>query len=357
MGSFNGRTGTVLLLSADVTSALAFTPYDAANPSGYQTVAQVSTSISAALVPYATKASPTFTGIPAVPTAAPGTNTTQAASTAYVVAAVVASTTGVSSFNARTGAVTLTSGDVTTALTFTPANIASPTFTGVPAAPTAAVDTNTTQLATTAYVVAQAASATPIVDGSATAGLSTRYARGDHVHPTDTSRAALASPTFTGTPAAPTVAATAAAGTTQLATTAFVRNGTTTNDDALAGQVGEYVSAAAAPVSVSSGTPGNITSISLTAGDWEISGTVTWQASGGSVMTTVALSINTVSATLGGAESILQTTFTANGVAMLWAGPSRFSLSGTTTIYLVELVGFTGGAVNANGTIAARRIR
>jgi hypothetical protein len=35
------------------------------------------------------------------------------------------------------------------------ANIASPTFTGVPAAPTAAVDTNTTQLATTAYVVGQ----------------------------------------------------------------------------------------------------------------------------------------------------------------------------------------------------------
>lgn len=33
--------------------------------------------------------------------------------------------------------------------------LASPTFTGVPAAPTAAVDTNTTQLATTAYVVGQ----------------------------------------------------------------------------------------------------------------------------------------------------------------------------------------------------------
>lgn len=35
------------------------------------------------------------------------------------------------------------------------ANIASPTFTGTPAAPTAAADTNTTQLATTAYVVGQ----------------------------------------------------------------------------------------------------------------------------------------------------------------------------------------------------------
>ena len=35
------------------------------------------------------------------------------------------------------------------------ANVASPTFTGTPAAPTAAVSTNTTQVATTAFVVAE----------------------------------------------------------------------------------------------------------------------------------------------------------------------------------------------------------
>lgn len=39
------------------------------------------------------------------------------------------------------------------------ADTASPTFTGTPAAPTAAVNTNTTQLATTAFVVAEAADA------------------------------------------------------------------------------------------------------------------------------------------------------------------------------------------------------
>lgn len=37
------------------------------------------------------------------------------------------------------------------------ANVASPTFTGTPAAPTAAVSTNTTQVATTAFVVAEIA--------------------------------------------------------------------------------------------------------------------------------------------------------------------------------------------------------
>jgi hypothetical protein len=85
---------------------------------------------------------------------------------------------------------------------------------------TLAADTNTTALATTAYVVGQAGSAAPVVNGTAAAGTSLRYARQDHVHPTDTSRAALASPTFTGVPAAPTAAVDT--NTTQLATTAFV---------------------------------------------------------------------------------------------------------------------------------------
>ncbi len=66
---------------------------------------------------------------------------------------------------------------------------ASPTFTGTPAAPTAAADTNTTQVATTAYVVGQAGSTNPVMNGTATVGTSLRFSRQDHVHPSDTSRA------------------------------------------------------------------------------------------------------------------------------------------------------------------------
>jgi len=68
----------------------------------------------------------------------------------------------------------------------------SPMLTGVPQAPTPAVDTGSTQVATTSFVVNQAASATPLMDGSAAVGTSVRYARGDHRHPTDTTRAAAA---------------------------------------------------------------------------------------------------------------------------------------------------------------------
>lgn len=101
------------------------------------------------------------------------------------------------------------------------APLAGPTFTGVPAAPTAAADTNTTQIATTAYYVGQKGTATPIINGTGAAGTSLKWSPIDHVHPTDTTRAPLASPTFTGVPAAPTAAN--GTNTTQLATTAFVQ--------------------------------------------------------------------------------------------------------------------------------------
>lgn len=99
--------------------------------------------------------------------------------------------------------------------------MASPSLTGIPLATTAAVNTNTTQIATTAFVLNQAGTTTPLINGSAAVGTSLLYARQDHIHPTDTTRAALASPTFTGTPAAPT--ASTGTNTTQLATTAFVQ--------------------------------------------------------------------------------------------------------------------------------------
>jgi hypothetical protein len=81
------------------------------------------------------------------------------------------------------------------------------TLSGTPTAPTAAVSTNSTQIATTAFVIGQAADVAPPMDGIASAGSSTRFARADHVHATDTTRAPLASPTFTGTATAPTVSA------------------------------------------------------------------------------------------------------------------------------------------------------
>ena len=149
--------------------------------------------------------SPTFTGVPAAPTAAVDTNTTQVATTAYVL-----------------GQGYLKSSSAST--TYAP--LASPTLTGVPAAPTAALGTNTTQIATTAFVKAETAA---LVD-AAPATLDTlnelAAALGDDANFATTvstsigNKANIASPTFTGVPAAPT--ATAGTSTTQIATTEFV---------------------------------------------------------------------------------------------------------------------------------------
>lgn len=90
---------------------------------------------------YVNVAGDTMTGALYVPTASAGTNTTQAASTAFVTAAD----------NLK-------------------ANLASPAFTGTPTAPTAGVNTNTTQLATTAFVVSQIADDAPTKTGGGASG-------------------------------------------------------------------------------------------------------------------------------------------------------------------------------------------
>jgi hypothetical protein len=114
-------------------------------------------------------ASPTLTGTPLAPTAAPGTNTTQLATTAFVTAAVggagvssfSAGSTGFTPSTATTGAITLAgtlnvanggTGVTTSTGTTSVVLSASPTLTGTPLAPTATAGTNTTQIATTAFV-------------------------------------------------------------------------------------------------------------------------------------------------------------------------------------------------------------
>jgi len=119
-----GRAGDVLLSHTDITDW--------------------ATSLAA----YAPTNSPTFTGVPAAPTAAPGTTSTQLATTAFVASAISGSVAGVASFNTRTGAVTLSNADVTAVL-----------------AP---------------------ASALPVMNGPAAIGTSGNWARADHVHPSDT---------------------------------------------------------------------------------------------------------------------------------------------------------------------------
>ena len=174
-------------------------------------------------------ASPALTGAPTAPTPTAGDSSTNIATTAFVGGAlpVASSSTPAMDGAAAAGSATAYArGDHAHPTDTSRAPLTSPAFLGTPTAPTQTVGDSSTHLATTAFVAAAiptvpaASTTTPAMDGSGAAGAATAYARGDHVHPTDTSRAPLASPTFTGSPAAPTP--TAGDSSTKIATTAFV---------------------------------------------------------------------------------------------------------------------------------------
>ena len=101
------------------------------------------------------------------------------------------------------------------------APLASPTFTGTPTAPTPATSDNSTKLATTAYVQAQAyASASSVSSLSST--VSTHTSQISTLNSEVSTLAPINSPGFTGTPTAPTPSS--GDNSTKLATTAFVES-------------------------------------------------------------------------------------------------------------------------------------
>lgn len=133
--------------------------------------------------------------------------------------------------------------------------------------------------------------------------------------------------------------------------------GTTTNDSAAAGSVGETISSSvlfASAVVLTTATNTNITSISVTAGDWDIEGNVVCTASVS--FSEVKAWINTTSATQPDVSQMTYITATmTNCGAPVFT--KRYSFSGTTTVYLSCRAVFASGVANASGYIQARRVR
>lgn len=108
----------------------------------------------------------------------------------------------------------------------------------------------------------------PAMNGTAAAGSGLAWSRNDHVHPSDTTRAPLNSPVFTGAPSMPTgsigVTQTAGDSTTALATTAFVQ---TAVANASAGLDPKGSVKAASTGNLTLSAPQTVDGIALIAGD------------------------------------------------------------------------------------------
>lgn len=146
----------------------------------------------------------------------------------------------------------------------------------------------------------------------------------------------------------------------------LISKGVTDGSNASSGYIGEIISSTIASpgTTLSGSTALNLTTISLTAGDWDVYGSVYYTGSGTtSTLNWIMGHITTTSGSIGaGNSAMLIQTLMNNGI---WTqtdtggvcGPYRFSLTSTTTIYLVSRAGYSGGTVQTYGQIRARRVR
>lgn len=152
--------------------------------------------------------------------------------------------------------------------------------------------------------------------------------------------------------------------TKQATLTAGQLPGTATNNDATAGNVGEYVSspftASTAPTSTQWG---DATSISLTAGDWDIMYQVIANSAAVANITVLQMATTTTSgnSTTGqtsGTNLLSETgTFLASDKTTMTLGRVRASLSATTIYYAKINSTYSGTAPQFDGIISARRMR
>lgn len=142
--------------------------------------------------------------------------------------------------------------------------------------------------------------------------------------------------------------------------------GTTTNNNAQAGSVGEYVEsviANASQIALTSGVEANVTSISLTAGDWDVWGICYYQAAAGTLTSEYRCSVSTTSATGVSSNTGLLGLLVGTNAApasiinSVQTPMTRISVSSTTTVYLVIQSTFTVSTQGGYGALRARRRR
>lgn len=142
---------------------------------------------------------------------------------------------------------------------------------------------------------------------------------------------------------------------------------TSTNDDAAATKVGELLTTSttfANRVPLTTGSALPVASMAVTAGDWDISGTVTIVGASGTLINQAAAGISLQSTTFPAEGAYTQQVWGSTGISStnlfapnLPTGAVRQSFSATTSVYLIGYAAFSVSTMSAYGTLRARRIR
>lgn len=216
----------------------------------------------------------------------------------------------------------------------------------------------TSVLAASTYLTQASASSTYLTQANATSTyLTITTAASTYATITNLAlKAPLANPNFTGTATAQALTLT---NLLTPSTTVGIK-GTTLADNAQAGSVGESPTPTnLTGVALTSGLAANVSSISLTAGDWDISGTVTYTPTG-ATQTSAIVGISTTSATFLGTNtgSFNSATGISTTQGSSWSTPTyRLNVSTTTSVFLIGYCGYTAGTVAGAGFLHVRRVR
>lgn len=138
---------------------------------------------------------------------------------------------------------------------------------------------------------------------------------------------------------------------------------TATNETSAAGYPGELISSTvlvADTTSLTTATPKNITSITLTPGSWRVDGNVSFVL-GSATCSALKASTGTTTATHGLAQhsTDLAPNTTTASATLSNPVPTRFiqvAAAATQVVYLVATATFSAGTVTGHGTLTAQRI-
>ena len=130
----------------------------------------------------------------------------------------------------------------------------------------------------------------------------------------------------------------------------LVGRGVTDGSDAQPGYIGEVLTASGS-VGLSNGVTATVATLTLTPGDWEVTGTV--------LLTATGANLSRYSAGIDAFGMEIPTSLPAgSGTARMTAGsPVRRNVTVNTPALLIAAVSFTGGGLTASGTVQARRMR